>query len=654
MGPRLKSTSDPTPRDALNADPFAPDVVETATVMEGVVSTEGIHACGVLISDSPMDAFVPLRYEYKKQGQKRISTGIYVTQWDGKDVDAAGLLKKDFLGLRNLDVVTKAVELIEQTTGETIDTETMPDPDDPSTARVRKAWSVIAEGKTAKLFQLESTGITKLCEQIVPTCLNDAAAILALYRPGPLGMGMHEHYAARKAGHEDVDYGIFTSDPAEQAVIASVLDDTFGVIVFQESLMRLADAVAGFNATQRNRLQKAFSKKIRSEMDAVGEQFRAGATREVRDDNGTVTKIAFAESTVATLWRTFDASADYLFNASHAYGYGYLTYITAYLKANWPAQYGAALLAVTKKEDKRLAVLNSLLADGIPVTSPDVNLGFVSTSVDAHGHIRLGMGEVKGVGKHSAAIVAERDAHGPFENLADLVSRVKIVDEETDKESNISLGLVEGLIEAGACDSFGPRMGLSAALRALRDCPDLLVPDIEWGIVERSQRQRQRQRLGVITSDHPLTALSSQLRTWTEPGRGSRPMPLHRIVAGDGEYITTLGVVAGFTEKSYNGGRMANLTLEGSRGSMECVIWSEAMSALKATDALPTVGEVVAATGRVKVRKLTVTLDNGIEDEGMTDDALELDEEDQQLVLTEEVERRELTIQKLWRGALQD
>jgi len=212
-------------RAKATATDEAKAVVELARSFEGVVAQEGIHACGVVIADAPFDGLVPLRWDHRKGAEEDTA----VTAWDGKDMDDAGFLKLDFLGLRNLDIISAAVRLIESTTGEVVDADNPPT--DPTNERVQATWAGIAAGRTSGLFQLEGSGITRLCEQIRPESLDDLSAIVALYRPGPLGAKMHEHYAARKRGEEDVDYAIYTADPAEQAVIASVLNDTYGTCV---------------------------------------------------------------------------------------------------------------------------------------------------------------------------------------------------------------------------------------------------------------------------------------------------------------------------------------------------------------------------------------------------------------------------------------
>lgn len=623
-------------RSALAADEDGRAVVEIARSLEGVIGTEGIHACGVVISDEPMNGLIPLRHE-RKNGQ---DTGTLVTQWDGKDVEEFGLLKLDALGLGTLDTITACVGFIEATTGERVDADNPPT--DMSDPRAKAAWEMLGAGRTAGVFQLGSTGMTRLCKQIKPECLADLAAIVALYRPGPLGQKMHERYAARKSGAEEVDYSIFTHDKAEQEVIASVLDETYGVVMLQEQLMRLADVVAGFDAAQRNRLQKAFSKKKREEMEAVGALFAEGARRVITDEEGRTVKIAFSQRTVDALWKTFAASADYLFNGAHAYAYGYVSYITAYLKANWPSQYGAAVLCTTDKQSDRQASMDAMRAEGIDIRCPDVNNGGAATSVGADGVVRLGMSEVKGVGSNADWIVREREQRGPFASLADLLVRVKVPGEKGSDTptKGLPLNTIEGLIEAGACDEFGKRMGLSAALRALRDAPNTPIPDAEWGVVERSARERER--LGIAISGTPLSALQDQLKSWREPLRGTKPKPVHALEEGT---AVSLGVLASWEEKSYKGGRMATMTLEGSGASLECVVWNDDLAKIKAGDLVPRTGDVVGVCGRVKLS------DEHPPNTGRSDDFDDDTLADTHAVVT--TRRREMTVREVWYGDLE-
>lgn len=866
-------------RGLMEADPTAKKIVETALPFDGTHTRPGIHACGVLVSPEPLNTMVPLR--------KDVKTGAMVTEWNDKDVEDFGLTKVDILGLRNLDTITATTEQMRRSGIDVPDLDYTSIPMDPATdERAAKAWALIGEGRTAGLFQLEGSGMTKLAMQVQPTNMEDLSALVALFRPGPLGEGMHERYAARKHGLEPISYDYLTTNPAEQEVIASVLAPTFGTIVYQESIMALSGLVAGFGPGNKNRLRKAFSKKKKEEMDALYAEFMAGAVVATEDGPDSTASIAFSQTTADNLWRTFDASAAYLFNKcvsgdtelvtgrgvgpnaekwtverlffrlygnddadpalcpfceerprpkqvamcarcaswqtkfrdsrgfhllahgsadgrirpqrvadvhhngtrevftvttgsgreitmtanhrmltpagyrrcdelsvgdellshegfephgqghlvgvdtivsiapagecatydvemaegtdhnfvanglishnSHSVSYGFVSYVTAFLKANWPEHFAAGLLSVTDSDEKRLGVLAGLRADGITLLGPDVNVGPEATGVDDDGNIRLGLSEVKGVGVNAAAIVAEREAGGPFNSLSDLVNRVKvttakpsedktevrsvstnvchgcaglIVTDDTDDddlatfeacqcqtpstepiegaepavresqlpggvsvevklvkagqayklrrterqpvldaegnpvmaESNLSLGIVEALVESGACDGLGPRRGQVAVLRALRGADGNtnppVVPDMEWGVVERSTRERTR--LGAVVTDHPLKALAPKLKAWSpDIGRGARPVQIHRLP--DYGYAVTIGVLAAWNERGYNGGRMVNFTLEGSQATINGVMWDRALSRLKKTGVEPQVGDVVAINASIR------------------------------------------------------
>jgi len=321
---------------------------------------------------------------------------------------------------------------------------------------------------------------------------------------------------------------------------------------------------------------------------------------------------------------------------SHSVAYGQTAYITAYLKANWPSQYGAALLAVTSQDDKRQGTLNALRAEGITVTPPSLRVGGVSTTSDPDGSVRLGMREIKGVGDAARWIVAERDENGPFDSVRDLLRRVKVpATPGGPLVQNLGIGAVDGLIEAGALDEFGPRLGMRMALRAERDSDNVIVPDMEWGSLERSARERDR--LGLALSTHPLVALKDQIREWRPPGMHGKtrpmsnvPVPIQNIGTVDGAEILTLGVLAGWAERSYARGRMARITLEGSSSSVDGVLWDETLLTLKTGGDLPVVGSIVAVRGKVTV----TTVDTG--DDGGSE------------------ERREVTVWQMWKVALDD
>jgi DNA polymerase-3 subunit alpha len=570
-------------------------VLDAARQIDGKVRSEGVHACGVVIATEPLDAVVPLRRD-RREGRD----DTWVTQWDGADITALGMLKLDVLAIKNLDMVKRAVALIADRTGEQVDPENLPtEPGDP---RVKATWELIRNGRTAGLFQLASPGMTELARQIGPENLNDLSALVALFRPGPLGEKMHERFARRRSGREPVDYGIFTDEPAEQAVLADVLGETLGSIVYQEQMMRLGTVMAGFTPAQSSRLRKAVSKKNPAEMAAVGAMFAAGCAVQTRDDDGAVTSPVFAAATATRVWDAMKHAAAFAFNKSHSYAYGSLAYTTAFLKANWPVEYGAAVLGVATRDDKRQQAFDDLADDGITVLPASVNDSDTVSAAVAGGAIRLGLAEVKGVAAAADAIVAERRRGGPFRSLPDLLRRVGVGD-GTGPEQPLPTEAVDALIEAGACDEFGARLGLLQVARAARDHPGVLVPVADWGALERARRERDR--TGTTLTGHPLRLLGPQLRQWRAPGAtdgaghdlGMRPTPLHRLPAAG--HALTIGLVTEYAERPYSRGRMATLTLEGSRGRLRGVIWDQVLTELHHRGTVPVAGRVVAVRGRI-------------------------------------------------------
>jgi DNA polymerase-3 subunit alpha len=631
------------------------ELIDVAKAFEGAVSNPGIHACGFLISDQDLSGLVPLRRD------RRSPDNRLVTEWEGTDIEEFGLLKIDVLVIRNLDVITRTEQIIAAATSEIPDSENAPedidDPDPVRAARAKATWDLIAAGNTGGCFQLESSGMTKLCQQMAPTSLYDLSAIIALFRPGPLGMGLDQIYVERRTGREDVDYGIFTESPQEIEAIASVLDETYGVPIYQENLMRLGEVVAGFDPAARNNLQKAIGKKKAAAMDEAGRLFLSGAVSPV--DMAGRPKLVFQSSTAENLWKSMASAGKYAFNKSHALGYAKIAYETAYLKANWPEAFGAGLLSVTDSDEKRSSMLRSLANEGIAIGPPDVNSAEEITSLDSRGVIRLGLAEISGVGEREAqAIVAERETNGAFSSLSDFVSRVTVdvPPSQPDAEPSQSVGMrhlvglgparsfrpiqistVEALVESGAVDGFGPRMGQMIALRAIRDAPDTPIPNAEWGAVERSARERDR--LGVCISPNPLVALKDQVSTWRSQHIQAKPVPLHRLTTPDHQ-VTTIGTVSRFAI-SKQGNRRANMTLEGSKSTVECVIWSNTLSTLESSGRLPTVGQIIGVTAKVKIAK---AFKRPVEDLNDVDDVEPV----------EDTPRTELQINDIWTGPLDD
>jgi DNA polymerase-3 subunit alpha len=611
---RLEDTTDPSGdafREALaKYGEDAQRVMELARGFEGVVTSAGTHPCGILITDEPISNLLPLRRNNTKDAPEN---ALAIACWDGTDVDKYQLLKLDALGLRNLDVVSETFKSIERVDGIKLTIDTLPHPDTKNDPKVDAAWAILQRGQTAGIFQMESDGMAQVCRNIVPNSLDDLSAINALYRPGPLSAGMDASYAKRKSGAEKVSYTRFTSDAVEAEWIDGVMGATYGLAIYQETIMRLSTVIAGFDAPQRSRLRKAMGKKSKSEMDACHDMWISGAPKEFKDDKGVVISPVFRESTAKALWEFIEGSASYLFNASHSAAYAALAFVTAYLKANYSAHYGAGILAVTdsKNPEKRRAALVALREDGIKVLAPDVNRSLASTASDGVA-VLLGLSEIKGVGSNGKGVVDEREKNGDFTSLHDLMFRVKVQAKKAKVPSSLSVSVVEGLIESGALDSLGTRKGLMMIMRAAKKNPALVAPGSEWNVLESSMRQRQR--LGLTLGEHPMDALKEPLSEWRVPissgskkdrgefVTGNKPVTVSRISKYDGSAVLTFGILASWEERSFSGGQMASFSLEDGTSVMSGTIWSNILGDLKRSKSIPAVGSIVAMSGTVKVR----------------------------------------------------
>lgn len=589
------------------------DMIDLARQLEGVAKARSIHPCGFIISPEPLDGIVPMRHA--SHAEKADKTKPRVITWNGSECEEIGLLKNDVLGIMNLDIAHKAMNYIEQTTGEKLTLSSIPHPNTKGNETVDGAYRLMARGQTGGVFQMDGAGMRKVAQDIVPESLDDISAIVALFRPGPLSSKMDRTYAARKSGAEPISYSDFTRDPVETEAIDSVLGATYGMAIYQETIMRLSTVVAGFDAAQRSRLRKAMGKKKQSEMDACLAMWTEGAPKEFLNEDGTVVSPAFAPSTAQKLWDFIKGAAAYLFNASHSAAYGQLAYVTAFLKAGWPIEYGAAILAVADKDEKRLTALESLRHDGIVVDAPDVNLGAYETTV-VDRRVVLGMSEIKGVGGAAKYIVAEREANGPFKDMADLHARVRQPN-GTGKLGPLPANTLTALIEAGALDCLpGTRLGKVMAARVAKANPE--PAPYMWDPVQESTRQRLR--TGVALGVHPLDSLSRTLDAWSWPinpnqrrrgvvedeASGDKPSPISEIPEKDGSSVMTYGVVSMWAESAYSGGRRANFTLESQDSTINGVIWDRTLTSLRRSDSIPQVGDVVAVSGSVNVRMVTV------------------------------------------------
>ncbi len=602
-------------RQACDADEEVKEVVDLAMSLEGLIRNDSIHAAAVVISDKPLTEYLPLQ----QKGEAEL-----VTQFDMNDVSKLGLLKMDFLGLRNLDVIEAALKIIEQTRGVCIEIDRLPLDDE-------KTYKMLARGDSTGVFQFESPGMKEALRDVGPTQFEDLIAIVSLYRPGP--MQYIPAYARNKKDPASVVY--------DHEALRPILEPTHGVTIYQEQYMAIARRVGGFSPAQADDLRKAISKKNRQLMASLKEPLMEGLGR-----SGVPPAVA------NKLWASFEATGDYSFNKSHAACYAMISYRTAWLKANYPVEYMAALISsVMNTKDKVPFYVNQCHEMGIDVLPPDVNESVVGFTV-VEGKIRFGLNAVKGVGVGAIeGIIAARDEGGRFESIYDFCGRVdsQLANKRT----------LEALIKSGAFDSTGdPRRGMCEALplamsdgeRQRKDAargqgglfdlvapeesghPRPTVPQTEWD--QTTRLRAEKEALGLYVSAHPLQGLREQLNDEIE-------VPVSRLVdAGDGAVTWTGGIISGAQKKvSKNGGVWLAFRLEDVDGSIECRAWPKVLEQyrdLLVEDAIVKVKgrierrtegdvmlvaiEVVPFSGVSEYHPLTVVLDAGCVAPGVIDD----------------------------------
>ena len=535
-------------RQACDAEAQVKEVVDLAMSFEGLIRNDSIHAAAVVISDQPLTDYVPLQ----KKGDAEL-----VTQFDMNDVAALGLLKMDFLGLRNLDVIEAALEIIEKTDGVCIEIDLLPLDDE-------KTYAMLARGDSTGVFQFESPGMREALRDVAPTRFEDLIAIVALYRPGP--MQYIATYARNKKDPASVVY-------AHEA-LRPILEPTHGVTIYQEQYMAIARRVGGFSPAQADDLRKAISKKNKDLMASLKQPLMQGLGA-----SGVPPGVAHQ------LWASFEATGDYSFNKSHAACYALISYRTAWLKANYPVEYMAALISsVMNTKDKVPFYVNQCHELGIEVLPPDVNESDVGFTV-VGGKIRFGLNAVKGVGRGAIEAILAVRAAGPFTSLYDFCGRIdaQVANKRT----------LEALIRSGAFDSTGdPRRGMIEALAAAmaagerrrKDAAegqgglfDAFAPDDKLAhqpqVPQREYDQATRlkgekEALGLYVSAHPLQGLREQLRDETD-----------EVVTAlderdDGSVIWTGGIITNAQKKvSKNGGVWLAFRLEDVDGGVECRAW---------------------------------------------------------------------------------
>jgi DNA polymerase-3 subunit alpha len=553
-------------RKAVASDPVAKEILDLALPLEGLTRADSIHAAGVVIGAQPLINVVPLQ-------QKGADQEI-VTQFNMGDIESLGLLKMDFLGLRNLDVIDKACELIGN-----LDIEKIPMDD-------KKTYAMLAKGDAAGVFQFESSGMREALRSVKPTEFEDLIALVALYRPGP--MQYIPTYAARKNGKEPVTY----IDPRLKPILGASL----GISIYQESSMEIAKQIAGFTPAEADDLRKAIGKKIHSLMASLKNKFIEGC---IKNDT--------SEQVAKQLWDDIEKSQDYSFNKSHAACYALIAYQTAWLRANHPCEYMAALISSVMSTKDRVPFYVNACADlGIEVLPPDVNESMTDFAV-VGGKIRFGLNAVKGVGENTCrAIIAAREAEGPFTSIWDFAERVD--------QSASNKRVLEALVKCGAIPGArkgnlevleqavawgqkqqADRLAGQASIFDLGPAEDERPkhhPPTPTGEFEKNELLHlEKEVLGLYVSEHPLSGIRDQLR------RKSDATIAELDRRRDGEVVTVGGIVSSLRHMTTKrGDAMVFLRLEDVTGGVETVVFNQTYD--KARE-LCTTDRVLIVKGRV-------------------------------------------------------
>jgi len=544
-------------------------VIDVAKGLEGLRRQDGIHAAAVVITKDPLTEYLPIQRK-PTAGQDPDEAPV-VTQYEMGGVEELGLLKMDFLGLRNLDVISDTLDLIKKSRGIDLDIDNISLNDE-------KTLEMLRRGESIGVFQLEGGAMRTLMRSLAPDSFEDVAALIALYRPGPMSVNMHNDYADRKNGRKPVEY--FHPDAEE------LLGDTYGLMIYQESVMRVSQRFAGYSLAEADNLRKACGKKKPELMAKERSKFVEGCEATGFGELGT------------PLFDDIEGFANYAFNKSHSFGYGVVTFQTAYLKAHYPVEYLAALLTSVKTNlDKAAVYLNECRTMGIQVLVPDVNRSDVDFTAaraeDGEEVIPFGLSAVRNVGESLCRkIVAEREEHGPYADFYDFCDRVDM--------TVLNKKLLESLIKAGGFDSLGhPRRGLlmvyeqivdsTVARRKERDMGVMTlfgameeetgtgfderskIPDMHFD--KKEQLKFEKEMLGLYVSDHPLMGAEAAL------GRKTDYSIAELGELNDQTMCSIGGVVNGLQRKwTKKGDLMAVFTLEDLQSSIEVMVFPKTMA----------------------------------------------------------------------------
>jgi DNA polymerase III subunit alpha len=585
-------------RQLVEAEPHAKEVVETALGLEGLKRQWGVHAAGVIMSSEPLIDVIPI--------MRREQDGQIITQFDYPSCETLGLVKMDFLGLRNLTILDDAIENIRANRGEEIDLDALS-----KDMTDRATFELLGRGDTLGVFQLDGGGMRSLLRLMQPDNFEDISAALALYRPGPMGANAHTNFALRKNGKQDLDY----IHPELTEALEPILGMTYGLIIYQEQVMEIAQKLAGYTLGNADLLRRAMGKKKKEVLDAEYVNFEKGML-----DNG------YSKESIQTLWGILLPFSDYAFNKAHTAAYGLVSYWTGYLKANYPAEYMAALLtSVRDDKDKSALYLGECRRMGIKVLPPDVNesvANFAAVGTD----IRFGLEAIRNVGRNVVdAIVAAREEKGRFASFKDFLSKCPaVVCNKRTVESLIRGGAFDGMSEtrqglarvhedyidhfidikrqeAIGQDSLFGGFGDDTGGDAFEVSVLPPIPTTEWD--KQTLLGFEREMLGLYVSDHPLFGIEHVLSQHADTsiaslmGEDGKP---------EGSTVQIAGLITGLqVKRTKKGDLWAIVTVEDLEGAIECLFFP---SAYMTVSTMLGHDKVVAVKGRVNRRDDSVSI----------------------------------------------
>jgi DNA polymerase-3 subunit alpha len=562
-------------RNLYNTEADVKQIIDTARGIEGLIRQPGVHAAGVIMSAEPLTDHIPVWV--------RPNDGAVITQFDYPTCEGLGLLKMDFLGLRNLTIMADAVKMISDNRGEQINLLDL-------TLDNKPTYELLSRGDTLGVFQFDSSGYRTLLRLMKPDNFEDISALGALYRPGPMGVNSHTNYALRKNKQQEIT----PIHPELEEPLKEILEPTYGLIVYQEQVQRAAQILAGYTLGQADLLRRAMGKKKKEILDKEFKPFHAGCRER-----------GYSDKAIQAVWDVLVPFAGYAFNKAHSAAYGLVSYWTAYLKANYPAEYMAAVLtSVGDDKDKSALYLSEARRMGVKVLPPDVNAS-VATFAAVGSDVRFGMAAIRNVGANVVdAIVAARRSKGEFTSFADFLRKVPAV--------VCNKRVIESLVKAGAFDSFGhPRKGLvlihEQAVDSVIDIKrneaigqdslfggdeeaeaafEVAIPDAEWD--KKTRLNFEREMLGLYVSDHPLLGIEHVIANGTDisvaelmaatddsDDDGDRPPAQLGTPGRDGSPIVKIGgILSGVTRKvTKKGDAWATATLEDLGGAIEVLFF---------------------------------------------------------------------------------